>query len=249
MKFLENANFDVLNCALSSQNESYTLDGRVESYSCKMTSNDKRLFKSIKQGIDGGCGDNDLHALSPPDALLSRSPSRTRLASRNSMSSDDGGVGFLCDTISTKSLFYLISTLNASFAEYDFSDTKADEFSKEPSLQWVMNTIDSQLKPVIADYDQLRTQLWAAIDDEISLNDCDSIYSYNPDLSSDPFGESGQIWGLNYFFYNRKLKRMILFTCRCSSGDSAFDESNDLGYSSIATADLTAADFEDFAEN
>lgn len=51
------------------------------------------------------------------------------------MSSDDGGVGYLCDTISTKSLFYLISTLNASFAEYDFSDAKADEFSKEPSLQ------------------------------------------------------------------------------------------------------------------
>ena len=57
------------------------------------------------------------------------------------MSSDDGGVGFLCDTISTKSLFYLISTLNASFAEYDFSDAKADEFSKEPSLQVSVDTV------------------------------------------------------------------------------------------------------------
>ena len=46
----------------------------------------------------------------------------------------DGGV--LCDTISTKTLFYLISTLNASFyPDYDFSNAKSSEFSREPSLQ------------------------------------------------------------------------------------------------------------------
>jgi len=42
----------------------------------------------------------------------------------------------LCDTISTKTLFYLISTLNASFyPDYDFSNAKSGEFSREPSLQ------------------------------------------------------------------------------------------------------------------
>jgi hypothetical protein len=34
-----------------------------------------------------------------------------------------------------KTLFHLISTLNAAFPDYDFSDAKADEFTKEPSLQ------------------------------------------------------------------------------------------------------------------
>ena len=44
--------------------------------------------------------------------------------------------GYLCDTISTKTLFYLISTLNASFnPDYDFSNAKSEEFSKEPSVQ------------------------------------------------------------------------------------------------------------------
>jgi len=44
--------------------------------------------------------------------------------------------GVLCDTISTKTLFYLISTLNASFyPDYDFSNAKSGEFSREPSLQ------------------------------------------------------------------------------------------------------------------
>ena len=42
----------------------------------------------------------------------------------------------MCDTISTKTLFYLISTINASFQpDYDFSNAKSEEFSKEPSLQ------------------------------------------------------------------------------------------------------------------
>ena len=41
----------------------------------------------------------------------------------------------LCDVISRKSLFYLISTLNAAFPDYDFTDTRSSEFSKEPTLQ------------------------------------------------------------------------------------------------------------------
>lgn len=55
--------------------------------------------------------------------------------------------------------------------------------------------------------------MWSAIDDEISLENCD-IYSYNPDLVSDPFGEDGCLWSFNYFFYNKKLKRIVFFTCR-----------------------------------
>ena len=41
----------------------------------------------------------------------------------------------LCDVISRKTLFYLISTLNMAFPDYDFSDTRGSNFSKEPSLQ------------------------------------------------------------------------------------------------------------------
>lgn len=45
------------------------------------------------------------------------------------------------------------------------------------------------------------------------------VCSYNPDLDSDPFGEEGSLWSFNYFFYNKKLKRIVFFTCR--SGRSA----------------------------
>lgn len=40
------------------------------------------------------------------------------------------------------------------------------------------------------------------------------VLSYNPDLDSDPFGEEGSLWSFNYFFYNKKLKRIVFFTCR-----------------------------------
>jgi hypothetical protein len=48
------------------------------------------------------------------------------------------------------------------------------------------------------------------------LKDCD-IYSYNPDLTSDPFGEDGSLWSFNYFFYDKKMKRIVPFTCRALS--------------------------------
>lgn len=40
------------------------------------------------------------------------------------------------------------------------------------------------------------------------------VVSYNPDLDSDPFGEEGSLWSFNYFFYNKKLKRIVFLTCR-----------------------------------
>ena len=59
-----------------------------------------------------------------------------RQYSRSLSSQSDGGMGPLCDTLSTKTLFYLISTLNASFKpDYDFSYAKSEEFSREPSVE------------------------------------------------------------------------------------------------------------------
>lgn len=40
------------------------------------------------------------------------------------------------------------------------------------------------------------------------------MYSFLPDPDSDPFYEEGSIWNINYFFYNRKLKRLVFFQCR-----------------------------------
>jgi len=70
----------------------------------------------------------------------------------------------------------------------------------------------------------LGERLWLAVDQEISLADC-AIFSYRPDLASDPFGEDGSLWSFNYFFYNRSLRRIVLFTCRTASpfSQAAYD--------------------------
>nr|CAD7437737.1 unnamed protein product [Timema bartmani]CAD7454360.1 unnamed protein product [Timema tahoe] len=206
---------------------------RIESYSCKMAGNDKQLYKRFNS--EQGVNPHDLQALSPPQTSLGMSPGGCQFS--RSISGDEEGP--LCDTISRKTLFYLIATLNAAFQpDYDFFDAKSHEFSKEPSLQWVMNAVDSNLSATAGEqYRVMRTQLWAAIDDEIAMVDCD-IYSYNPDLASDPFGEDGCLWSFNYFFYNKKLKRIVFFTCRAinpsyplDSGigsDFALDEDEDM---------------------
>lgn len=223
MKLLENSRFDALTsaiCAIDSGD--CTIEGSIESYSCKMAGNDKRLFKSICH--DTGHQQNDLQALSPPESQVCHSPQRY---SRSFSSGDEAEAeGPLCDTISTKTLFYMVSTLNASFLpDYDFSNAKSEEFSKEPSLQWVMNAVDGLLTASMGErYNQLRQQLWTSIDEEIVLAECD-IYSYSPDLSSDPFGEEGCIWSFNYFFYNKKMKRNVFFTCRAKGKTGLYGDS------------------------
>ncbi len=85
------------------------------------------------------------------------------------------------------------------------------------SLQYVTANIDGLLSVTATDrYSKVHDNLWRTLNDEIDLPECD-IYSYNPDLSSDPFGEDGCLWSFNYFFYNRKKKRVVLFTCRSLS--------------------------------
>ncbi|XP_013201214.1 repressor of RNA polymerase III transcription MAF1 homolog [Amyelois transitella] len=212
MKLLESGHLEALSRALSILNGDSAVQGRVESYSCKMAGSEKAFYKKFT--ADGETTHN-LQALSPPEGIpYSRS-----------LSGDEDGV--LCDTISRKTLFYLIATLNAAFPDYDFSMAKSSEFSAEPSLSWVQGAVDAALSAVGGmRWRQLRPALWSAIDKEVVLSEC-RIYSYNPDLASDPFGEPGCLWAFNYFFYNRKLKRIVFFTCRAMSPVCAVDSGVD----------------------
>lgn len=69
----------------------------------------------------------------------------------------------------------MTTTLNSTFnQDYDFSDAKSEEFSKEPNLQCVKNAVQSNLSATANEhYRDLHDALWAAIDEEISLKECD----------------------------------------------------------------------------
>ena len=95
---------------------------------------EKQQYKKFSVGRDPQA----VEALSPPTNgyggyAFSTSPV-SRSYSRSS-GSEDEGVGILCDTIARKTLFHLISTLNAAFPDYDFTDARSSEFTKEPNLQ------------------------------------------------------------------------------------------------------------------
>lgn len=206
MKLLENSSFEAINSLLTIETGDCKIIGRIESYSCKMAGDDKQMFKQF-------CQEGQPHVL---EAL---SPPQSSGISPNKLSQSlDDGEGPLSDKCSRKTLFYLIATLNESFRpDYDFSRTKGHDFSKEPSVNWVFNAVNSSLSAAAGEvYSHLQPQLWEALDKEISLAECD-IYSYNPDLDSDPYGEEGNMWSFNYFFYNKRLKRIVFFTCRSVS--------------------------------
>ena len=135
-------------------------------------------------------------------------------------------------------MIYLILTLNHIYPDYDFSLLRAHNFSKEKGAETVKENVDTLLIETTKAWSvengndpTFSESLWSVINEVISMYDCD-IYSYNPEYESDPFGEDGYIWSFNYFFYNKKMKRILYFSCRAKSkslddSDSSFDDGDD----------------------
>ena len=145
MKLLENTSLEALSGALTMEIGDCKVSARVESYSCKMAGDDKRLFKSFSNEANP----KDLTTLSPPQTLLSVSPVSPFGQSMSSTDESESPLNYVC---SRKTLYYLVSTLNASFRpDYDFSNAKSDEFSKEPSVNYVTDFINNSLRAVLGD--------------------------------------------------------------------------------------------------
>ncbi|XP_063726927.1 repressor of RNA polymerase III transcription MAF1 homolog isoform X2 [Symsagittifera roscoffensis] len=165
--------------------------------------------------------------LSPPDdKLFSTSPNKN--FSRCQSSSDEDQLQQInpFSALCKKTHFFLVSTLNKSFhPDYSFSSTPSTDFSREPNLSQVVNTVDSLLLTLGGSYysSMFKPKLWEAIDREISLRDCE-VYKYCPDLNCGPFGEPGVLWSFNYLFYNKKMKRIVYICCIARSG---YAEDND----------------------
>jgi hypothetical protein len=224
MKLFENPKLDRISTALCMNTADCKIRGRVESYSCKMTKAEKKIRKQISHQ-DSNPG---VQALSPPQPYGSPlayplhgsplAPVYVRMPSCTSTTSTTLSEPHMCDTISTATLLYLRQTLNLSFhPDYDFSNAKSEEFSREPDLKVVMEAVQSKLSGAARErFSHVEGQLWAVVDEVIQLGDCE-IYSYNPDLDSDPYCEDGSLWSFNYFFFNKKENKMVFFTCCATS--------------------------------
>ncbi|KAJ3428329.1 repressor of RNA polymerase iii transcription maf1 [Anaeramoeba flamelloides] len=186
------------------------VNGKVEAYSEKPIKSDRKLAKSLEQQ----------YTQEITKGLITRQGS--------------GSFGSLYEPNNRKTLIKLISTMNHSFPEYDFSSVREHHFNRENSLSKVQNAINITLNSCVDDYYPEKAEvIWTEIDDVISLEDC-QVYSYIPGLSEeDPFSQLGVVWSMNYFFVNTKLKRVIYFTTQCISFNSEmineqeFEEQNE----------------------
>lgn len=119
----------------------------------------------------------------------------------------------------------LILTLNASFPDYDFGNVRPCHFSKKTAKDAMecCNFRLSELASRKGEY--FLREMWSAIDNVVCLAETE-VYSYVPPAcDDDPTGfllqtllesESDSVaplWSFNYFFVNKNLKRILLFSC------------------------------------
>lgn len=217
MKFLEVPNFATLSAHLSGTREGTRINCQIESYSLKPAGMDKKMYKDYN--YTNGHSPDQMLALSPPQTTIFATSS-DQMTNR-------------------KTIYHLLCTLNAAYPDYDFQHVDSKQFSKEPNLELVINAVNNTLRETNRDAClAVQSEIWAAIDSEIELSNCE-IYSYIPQDDSDPFGEEGVVyvspdashasvscavshgplfssirWHFNYFFLNHKLKRLVMFACR-----------------------------------
>ncbi|KAI8318071.1 Maf1 regulator, partial [Martensiomyces pterosporus] len=196
MKYLDVDSFKTLNSLLSfptSSGDRHVV-GRIEAYSCKVAGTDKKLYRYLENKYQEDL--EEAKSLSPEQSSL------TNIVSP---------FGPLTQSASRKTLFYLIATLNASFPDYDFSSLTADQFTKEPSGNYTIKSINTTLLNVGCPAGLRTSRMWDMIDDVINIDECD-IYTYTPDAESDPYEDDAPVWSFNHFFFNKRFKRIVFFT-------------------------------------
>lgn len=218
MKYLEYTPLDRINDFLSHVNlGERTIKGCLEAYSCKHTGTDKKLSLSLENEIFDYLGkSSDTDSSSPVEYLSCRS--------------------------SRKTLIYLLLTLYHMYPDYDFSAVKAHQFFTEESWDSFKQIFDIYMFEASKEWHDtnegspLLENLYKALDEVVKVAECD-IYTYNPEADADPFLERGAIWSYHFFFYNRRLKRVVSFRFSCVSNlvgegllldDSSFDEDGEI---------------------
>ncbi|KAJ2778492.1 RNA polymerase III-inhibiting protein maf1 [Coemansia javaensis] len=209
MKYLDIESLRAINSSLSfptSSGDRHVL-GRIETYSSAGA--DKKLYRYLEHKHQEDL--REAEGLSPEQSSLTNTVSP---------------FGPLTEAASRKVLFYLIATLNASFPDYEFSSLSADQFTKEPSPDATIKSIGTTLLNVGCPAKLKASRMWDCIDDIINIDECD-VYSYTPSNESDPYEDEGPVWSFNYFFFNKNLKRIVFFTCRCISNLDELENTSD----------------------
>jgi len=206
MRILDGPNFDQFNNSFSQTLEGFALDCRVEVYSCKMTNDEKHFVRKKQSSLNG--------SFSPPSKFC-------YTTAHSPQSEDQYGIGISAapkpnpvTQSDAKTICHFIQALNASYPDYDFSDSLASDFAQETDVATVRVYIDDLLgKSLKHVYFSECDDFWKEIDANIGLG-VSEVYSYNCEKISTPFADDDCIWSFGYFFFNRGIKRLLFFACR-----------------------------------
>ncbi|EKM58401.1 uncharacterized protein PHACADRAFT_252689 [Phanerochaete carnosa HHB-10118-sp] len=130
MKYMEIPELARLAQALTHEGPECSVHTRLEAYSLKPVSKDKKLFKSLEAGYQS-------------DA--SHSPPLPSFMSQNGEQLDMTPFGHMNDQHARKTLYLLINTLNHAFPDHDFSDVRPAHFNREESGASVLNALSTTL--------------------------------------------------------------------------------------------------------
>ncbi|CAH9066397.1 unnamed protein product [Cuscuta epithymum] len=111
---------------------------------------------------------------------------------------------FSCDICAMKLLEYTSQAFSPAEAHKFFTEENWDSFTEtfgnfmvEASKEWIKTNEGSSLMETLR----------KALDEAVQLSECE-VYSYNPEAE---FYENGILWAHHFFFYNKKMKRIVSF--------------------------------------
>ncbi len=159
MKFIECPKLLALTNALSGVNlGDRIVHGRIESYTCKSVKAEKQLSKEIEKQLVVESSPAGPKMLSPTSSgaggmgVLSLGASAFSLAppalqpggaaAAAAVAATPSPLGPLNSVATRKLLVNLITTMNASFPDYDFSNLRPEQFEHETNRYFVQNSIN-----------------------------------------------------------------------------------------------------------
>lgn len=128
-----------------------------------------------------------------------RKPARRRTSS----------LGDLNEPSSRVLLMDMIAALNEAFPDYDFGDSKKEQF-KEQDLPVTMRLINGYFTELSLREPDLLEKLWSAVDEIVNLKHCE-IFQYIPNDDDDD--ADTYLWCFHYFFFNKELHTLCYFNC------------------------------------
>ncbi|KRX20772.1 Protein archease [Trichinella nelsoni] len=188
-------------------------DVRLETYSCKMVSEDKRRFREFLKSIGPNAAPHDSQVLAPYEELSPdfRNNRRTMPVERTE---SGGEIVRKCYryTIENKRLFYLLEALSFCFEDYDFMNTKSTRFCLMESFQDVQNSVNWKVLPFFRHYRYISRFIWNKIKEVIDTDRC-VFYGYIPE-EGDPICENSCLSSSTFLMYNPYLKRILVYCVR-----------------------------------